>query len=69
MITNIAAIVPYWSEADFLKVFRQGLDPSGRQIPPKAMPWKSYGAALTDNDLTDIYNYIVSLPASVTTIK
>jgi mono/diheme cytochrome c family protein len=63
---NIAAIVPYWSEADFLNLFRRGLDPSGREIPPKSMPWKSYGAAFTDSELSDIYTYIHSLPAGVT---
>jgi hypothetical protein len=31
---SLGAIVPQWSEADFLKFFRTGVDPNGRAIDP-----------------------------------
>ena len=58
---NLTTIVPKFQQADFLNVFRKGIDPSGRQIS-EGMPWKNYGNALTDAELADIYSFLHALP-------
>lgn len=57
---NLTLIVPKWSQADFLNLFRKGQDPSGRVISAE-MPWKSYNAALTDSELADVYSFLHGL--------
>lgn len=57
---NLTLIVPKWQQADFINVFRKGLDPSGRHLSD-AMPWKNYGDSLTDAELGDIYSFLHAL--------
>jgi mono/diheme cytochrome c family protein len=52
-------IVKGWTEEQFIKTIREGVDPSGHQLSDE-MPWKEYGRA-TDNDLKAIYAYLRSL--------
>jgi mono/diheme cytochrome c family protein len=60
---NITVIVPTWKEEQFIQYFRTSADPiTGRKISPDAMPVPSYNAALTDEELADIYNYLSNLP-------
>jgi mono/diheme cytochrome c family protein len=63
---NLTLIVPKWSQADFLNLFRKGLDPTGRVIG-EGMPWKNYNPSLTDSELGDIYSYIHGLPPVTST--
>ena len=49
-----------WSEADFVKVIRQGLRPDGRELHG-FMPWKVY-AHMTDDELRAIWLHLSALP-------
>lgn len=65
---NLTAIVPKMSQADFLNVFHNGVDPTGRPISD-VMPWKHYGAALTDSELSDVYTFMHGLPLITNTAQ
>jgi mono/diheme cytochrome c family protein len=58
---NLHAIVPTWQGDAFVKFFRTGQDPNGRNIDPAIMPWKDIGQAYTDDELRAIYSYLHSL--------
>jgi cytochrome c553 len=51
-----------WSEADFIQTIRTGVSPSGHKINPDFMPWNVY-ANLTDEELSGMWLYLLSLPA------
>ncbi len=57
---NLTAIVPKWSEADFIKTIRTGADPAGHALSDQ-MPWKAISAFATDDDLKSIYAYLHAL--------
>ncbi len=59
---NAKVIVKSWSEADFIRFFHEGKDPTGRVVDPENMPWKEYGQALTDEELKSVYLYLHSQP-------
>ena len=50
-----------WTEADFLRAFREGKRPNGTAIHP-FMPWKTLGG-MTDSELRAIYLYLKTVPA------
>lgn len=50
-----------WSEDDFLRAIRTGVNPRGDRLHP-FMPWREY-ARMTDDDLRAIYRYLRTLPA------
>lgn len=52
-----------WSEEDFINTLRTGTTPEGRQLDAEQMPWEVYGR-MSDEDLTDIFHYLQSLPAT-----
>ena len=56
---NLTVVVPKWSEADVVRVFREGKLPDGSAV--NTMPWKEYTGALSDDDLKAIYNYLHGL--------
>ena len=58
---NLTTIVPKMQQADFINVFRKGMDPSGRRISDQ-MPWKNYSLSLTDAELGDLYSFLHGLP-------
>ena len=58
---NLTAIVPQWSEEEFVTFFRTGVDPTGRNIDPEQMPWKVFSGFATDEDLKAIYAYLHGL--------
>lgn len=64
---NLPAIVSQWSPDEFLETIRTGTDPFGNDLDPDTMPWREYSTAYGDEELTAIYEYIRSLPASETT--
>lgn len=49
-----------WSEADFIRMMREGKRPDGSTVDP-AMPWKAMGR-MTDVELKAIYTYLRSVP-------
>ncbi|HZD56601.1 MAG TPA: cytochrome c [Anaerolineales bacterium] len=51
-----------WSEADFIRAVRTGVTPSGKNLDPEMMPWKSVGK-FSDDELKAIWLYLRSLPA------
>jgi mono/diheme cytochrome c family protein len=50
-----------WSEADFIRTIRTGVNPHGDSLNP-FMPWKQ-NRRMTDEDLQAIYRYLRSIPA------
>lgn len=58
---NIAAVVPQWSETDFVNLIRTGKEPGGRQIDGERMPYKEFSDVATDDDLKAIYLYLKGL--------
>lgn len=49
-----------WSEEDFVRTIRTGVNPSGRNLHP-FMPWRQI-QRMTDDDLRAIYRYLRALP-------
>ncbi len=54
-----------WSEADFANTLRTGVTPSGHELSD-SMPWKGF-SKLTDEEISTIWLYLISLPALETT--
>ncbi len=50
-----------WSEGDFLRTIRTGVNPSGDTLNP-IMPWHTL-RRMTDDDLRSIYRYLRTVPA------
>lgn len=59
---NLTVLVSKWSEADFVKTIRTGVDPTGHALDPDKMLWKEISAFATDDELKAIYMYLKSLP-------
>jgi mono/diheme cytochrome c family protein len=53
-------IVKGWTEEQFVRTIREGVDPSGKRLTDE-MPWREYGRG-TDDDLRALYVYLKSLP-------
>ena len=51
-----------WSEADFIKAMRTGVNPAGKQLDP-FMPYR-YVGKLSDDELKAIYLYQQTVPAA-----
>jgi mono/diheme cytochrome c family protein len=58
---DLRAIIPHWSQADFVTFFRTGLAPGGVNVNPENMPWNTYSNLFTDEDLQGLYLYLHSL--------
>lgn len=52
--------VQKWSREEFETMLRTGVNPEGVKINPQHMPWTSY-SAMTETEMTALYNYILSL--------
>jgi mono/diheme cytochrome c family protein len=52
-----------WSESDFIQTLRTGVTPSGHTLNEEFMPWQAIGK-LDDDELSGIWMYLNSLPAS-----
>jgi cytochrome c2 len=63
---NLPLLTSAWSDAQFIQTIRSGVDPYGKTLDNESMPWRSYAAAFTDDDLQAILLTIRSL-APVTT--
>jgi cytochrome c553 len=50
-----------WSEEDFVRTMRTGVNPSGDTLNP-IMPWRTMGR-MTGSDLRAIYRYLRTVPA------
>jgi mono/diheme cytochrome c family protein len=53
--------VGQWTEADFFKTIRSGVNPAGKVLDTE-MPWPRYGN-MTDNDLKALWAFIKTVPA------
>jgi mono/diheme cytochrome c family protein len=60
-------IVKGWTQDDFIKTMRTGIDPSGHELKAP-MPWKTI-AKLDDVELAAMYSYLHNLPPVSTTQK
>jgi cytochrome c553 len=50
-----------WSEADFIRAMRTGIDPHGHMLDSDSMPWDVY-TNMTDEELNSLWLYLQSLP-------
>lgn len=55
-----SAALGAWSDADFIRVLREGVRPDGRALHPM-MPWKAF-APMTDTEMRAMWMYLRSLP-------
>ncbi len=71
---NLTLIVPKWTHEQFMDFFNQGALPGGSTVPTLTlpsgftepmMPWPMVRAATTDAELSDMYDYLHSLPPVV----
>ena len=51
----------FWTEEQFFTTIRTGVAPSGHQLDPIIMPWKTY-SLMTDDELKAIWLYLQSQP-------
>ena len=58
---SLVAIVPTWSTDQFVNTIRTGKDPFGVQLPPDMMPWPTFSATWSDDELRAIDAYIRTL--------
>jgi cytochrome c553 len=57
---NLTTLGQRWSEADFIKAMRTGVQPDGKMLS-QDMPWQQVNAFASDDDLKAIYAYLKSL--------
>jgi hypothetical protein len=57
-----------WSASGFITTIRTGVTPEGEALDAGNMPWPTFGK-MTDDDLTAIFQYLESLPASESTAQ
>ncbi|MBI2873355.1 MAG: c-type cytochrome [Chloroflexi bacterium] len=55
-----------WSEAEFIRTLRTGVEPDGEEMDAEFMPWEEY-AKMTDEEMGAIWRYLLSLPAKEST--
>lgn len=51
----------FWTEEQFIQTIRSGVTPSGHELDPEFMPWKSY-RSFYDDELKAIFKYLQSIP-------
>jgi mono/diheme cytochrome c family protein len=56
-----------WSEEDFVRALREGLNPEGEHYYP-AFPYPSY-TRMTRRDMLALYTYLMTLPASTREVQ
>ena len=56
-----------WTEEDFIRTMRTGVNPSGVELHP-FMPWREL-RRMTDDDLRAMYRYLRSIPAIRNEVK
>ncbi len=61
---DLRALVPKWTEAQFIQTIRTGVDPTGHALNPDQMPWKVISQAYSDAELRDIYLYVHGLSST-----
>lgn len=54
--------IPTWTEADFVRVLREGKRPDGRELDDNFMPWRASGR-MTDAEIHAVWLWLRSLPA------
>jgi len=63
-----AGVLAIWTADDFIETMHTGVTPYGRQLDPNFMPYKYY-SRMNGQDLTAIFIYLQSLPATETASK
>ena len=58
---NLTVLIPKWSESDYIKVIRTGIDLNGKSLDPARMPWKEISSFASDDDLKAMYIYLHGL--------
>ena len=53
-----------WTEADFIKELRMGVEPDGKRIDQEMMPTRIFGK-LNESELKALWIYLQTLPAVV----
>ena len=61
--SNLTAIVPAWSETDFMTMMRTGVDPTGRKVS-EDMPWQEFSAMFVNDELKAMHAYLKGLGGS-----
>ncbi|MCI0397177.1 MAG: c-type cytochrome [Chloroflexi bacterium] len=56
-------LVAAWSAEEFITTIRTGVDPDGQLLDGEQMPWATYSATFTDDELLAIYEYLRVLAA------
>ncbi|MBI3091705.1 MAG: c-type cytochrome [Candidatus Tectomicrobia bacterium] len=51
-----------WTEADFLRAFKEGVNPQGKKYAYTQMEWETY-RGIRDEDLRAMYAYLRTVPA------
>jgi hypothetical protein len=54
--------IPHYTEADFMRVLREGRTPDGRSLDNAFMPWRASGR-MTDAEIHAVWLFLRSLPA------
>ena len=54
-------VIADWSAEAFITTIRTGVDPGGHALDDEQMPWTSYSAAFSDDELLAIYEYLRAL--------
>jgi len=60
-------LIKGWTQEQFIKTIRTGVDPSGHQLKP-TMPWQTY-TRMDDVELAAVYEYMHNLPPVAATLK
>jgi mono/diheme cytochrome c family protein len=60
-------LIKGWTQEQFIKTIRTGVDPSGHQLKP-TMPWQTY-AKMDDIELAAVYEYMRNLPPVAATSR
>ena len=57
---NLTALLPNWTDAQFITTIRTGVNPTGHQLSD-TMPWKDYNAMFVDDELKAMHAYLHGL--------
>jgi len=53
-------VVASWSAEEFISTIRTGIASGGHTLDNEQMPWATYSATFTDDELLAIYEYLIS---------
>ena len=62
---TVGGVLADYTEADFFRAMREGINLEGRVMEPEFMPWQVFGY-MTDDELAGLFEYLQSLPPRAT---